>query len=144
MAVTTGTTTTVVSTVSYHLESVSSDTTTSFSVPGNRLSGLTPKSSHSLTVPKKAPPPLMGQVEEALDVLRGAGYPLPGYALHDSALEDPTPDFYDLSLRFKDPTSLDTRVTLDYLKRDVRSRHPSMSSPSSTLPSKKPHSVGIS
>ena len=27
--------------------------------------------------------------EAALDVLRGAGYPLPDYALHDSALEDP-------------------------------------------------------
>ena len=84
VAVTTGTTTTMVSTVSYHLTSLSSNTITSFSVP-----------------------------------------------------------LYDNSLRFKDPTSLDARVTLDYLRRDIRSRHPSMSSPLSTLPS-KPHSVGIS
>ena len=41
----------------------------------------------------------MGQVEAALDVLRGAGYPLPDYALHDSTLEDPAPELYDNSLR---------------------------------------------
>ena len=59
------------------------------------------------TVPVQAPPPPVGQVEAALDVLRGAGYPLPEYALHDSTLEDPAPERYDNSLRFKDPTSLD-------------------------------------
>ena len=95
------------------------------------------------TVLVKAPPPPVGQVEAALDVLRGAGYPLPDYALHDSTLEDPATELHDNSLRFKDPTSLDARVMLDYLRRDIRSRHPSMSSPLSTLPS-KPHSVGIS
>ena len=142
MAVTTGTTTTVVSTISYHLTSLSSDTRTSFSVPGTRCSGLAPKMSNP-TVPVKAPPPPVGQVEAALDVLRGAGYPLPDYALHDSTLEDPAPELYDNSLRFKDPTSMDSRVTLDYLRRDIRSRHPSISSPLTTLPS-KPHSVGIS
>ena len=138
----TGTTTTVVSTVSYHLTSLSSDTRTSFSVPGTRCSGLLPKMSNP-TVPIQAPPPPVGQVEAALDVLRGAGYPLPDYTLHDSTLEDPAPELYDNSLWFKDPTSLDSRVTLDFLRRDIRSRHPSMSSPLSTLPS-KPHSVGIS
>ena len=122
MAVTTGTTTTVVSTVSYHLISLSSDTRTSFSVPGTRCSGLVPRMSNP-TVPIQAPPPPVGQVEAALDVLRGAGYPL----------EDPAPELYDNSLRFKDPTSMDSRVTLDYLRRDIRSRHPSMSSPLSTL-----------
>ena len=142
VAVTTGTTTTVVSTVLYHLTSLSSDTRTSFSVPGTRCSGLVPTMSNPL-VPIQAPPPPVGQVEAALDVLRGAGYPLPDYALHDSTLEDPAPELYHNSLRFKDPTSLDSRVTLDYLRRDIRSRHPSMSSPLSTLPS-KPHSVGIS
>ena len=126
----------------YHLTSLSSDTITSFSVPGNRCSGLAPKMS-TPTVPVKAPPPPVGQVEAALDVLRGAGYPLPDYALHDSTLEDPAPELYGNSLRFKDPTSLNSRVTLDYLRRDIRSRHPSMSPPLSTLPS-KPHSVGIS
>ena len=95
------------------------------------------------TVPIQAPPPPVDQVEAALDVLRGYGYPLPDYAQNDRTLEDPAPELYDNSLRFKDPTSLDSRVTLDYLKRDIRSRHPSMSSPLSTLPS-KPHSVGIS
>ena len=69
----------------------------------------------TLTVPVKAPPPPVGQVEAALDVLRGAGYPRPDYALHDSTLEDPAPELYDNSLRFKDPTSLDARVTLDYI-----------------------------
>ena len=138
----TGTTTTVVSTVSNHLTSLASDTRTSFSVPGTRCSGLVPRMSNH-TVPIQAPPPPVGQVEAALDVLRGAGYPLPDYALHDSTLEDPAPELYDNSLQFKDPTSLDSRVTLDYLRRDIRSRHPSMSSPLSTLPS-KPHSVGIS
>ena len=141
VAVTTGTTTTVVSTVSYHLTSLSSDTRTSFSVPGSRCSGLVPTMSNP-SVPIQAQPPV-GQVEAALDVLRGAGYPLPDYALHDSTLEDPAPELYDNSLRFKDPTSLDSRVSLDYLRRDIRSRHPSMSSPLTTLPS-KPHSVGIS
>ena len=141
MAVTTGTTTTVVSTVSYHLTSLSSDTRTSFSVPGSRCSGSVPIMSNP-SVPIQAQPPV-GQVEAALDVLRGAGYSLPDYALHDSTLEDPAPELYDNSLRFKDPTSLDSRVTLNYLRRDIRSRHPSMSSPLSTLPS-KPHSVGIS
>ena len=61
----------------------------------------------------------MGQVEAALDVLCGAGYPLPDYALPVSALEDPAPELYDDSLRFKDPTSLDSRVLLvllDYLR----------------------------
>ena len=95
------------------------------------------------TVPVQAPPPPVGQVEAALDVLRGAGYPLPDYTLHDSTLEAPAPELYDNSLRFKEPTSLDSRVPLDYLRRDIRSRHPSMSSPLSTFPS-KPHSVGIS
>ena len=95
----------------------------------------------SPSVPIQVQPPV-GQVEAALDVLRGAGYPLPDYALHDSTLEDPAPELYDNSLRFKDPTSLDSRVSLDYLRRDIRSRHPSMSSPLTTLPS-KPHSVGI-
>ena len=61
VAVTIGTTTTIVSTVSYHLTSLSSDTVTSFSVPGNRCSGLMPKMS-TLTVPVKAPPPPVGQV----------------------------------------------------------------------------------
>ena len=76
MAVTTGTTTTVVSTVSYHLTSLSSDTRTSFSVPGTRCSGLVPRMSNR-TVPIQAPPPPVGQVEAALDVLRGAGqYPV--------------------------------------------------------------------
>ena len=89
VAVTTGATTTMVSTVSYHLMSFLSDTVTSFSVRGNRCSGLTPKMSATLTVPAKAPPPPVGQVEAALDVLRRAGYPLPDYALHDSALEYP-------------------------------------------------------
>ena len=141
MAVTAGTATTVVSTVSYHLTSLRSDTRTSFSVPGSRCSGLVPTMSNP-SVPIQAQPPV-GQVEAALDVLRGAGYPLPDYALHDSTLEDPAPELYDNSLRFKDPTSLDSRVSLDYLRRDIRSRHPIMSSPLTTLPS-KPHSVGIS
>ena len=44
----------------------------------------------------------MGQVEAALDVLRGAGYPLPDNALPVDALEDPAPELYDDSLRFKD------------------------------------------
>ena len=41
-------------------------------------------------VPVKALPPPMGQVEAALDVLRGAGYPLPDYALPVNILEDPS------------------------------------------------------
>ena len=94
-------------------------------------------------VPVKVLPPPMGQVEAALDVLRGAGYPFPDYALPVNTLEDPAPELYDDSLRFKDLTSLDSRVSLNYLRRDVRYRHPSMSSPLSTCPS-KPHSVGIS
>ena len=60
--VTTGTTTTVVSTVSYHLASPSSDTITSYLVPGNRFSELNPLSSTSPTVPKRAPPANVGQV----------------------------------------------------------------------------------
>ena len=51
----------------------------------------------TLAVPVKAPPLPVGQVEAALDVFRGAGYPLPDYALHDSALEDPAPELYDQS-----------------------------------------------
>ena len=143
VSVTTGSTTSVVSTVSYHLTSLSSDTVSSFSVLGYRCSGLTPKMSANPEVPVKALPPPMGQVEAALDVLCGAGYPLPDYALPVNLLKYPAPELYDYSLRFKDPASLDSRVSLDYLRRDVRHRHPSMSSPLSTCPS-KPHSVGIS
>ena len=116
VSVTTGSTTSIVTTVSYHLTSLSSDTVTSFSVPGNRCSGLTPKMSANPKFPVKALPPPMCQVEAALDVLRGAGCPLPDNVLHDSALEDPAPELYDDGLRFKDPASLDSRVSLDYLR----------------------------
>ena len=81
VSVTTGSTTSVVSTVSYHLTSLSSNPVTSFSVPGYRCSGLTPNMSANPNVSVKALPPPMGQVEAALDVLHGAGYPLPDYAL---------------------------------------------------------------
>ena len=114
VAVTTSTTTTIVSSVSYHLTSLSSDTITSFSVPGNRFSGLTLTRLSSLTVPVKVPPPLVGQVEAALDVLCRAGYPLSDYALHDSALENQPRNYTTLvsGVRIQHPWTPGSRWTI--------------------------------
>ena len=145
VSVTTGSTTSVVPTVSYHLKSLSSDTVTSFSVPGNRCSGLTPKMYATPMVPVKAPPhlrwvrwkqPWMCYVELGILFL------IMRYMIVHWKTQPRSYIIID-SLQFKNPTSLDSRVSLDYLKRDIRYRHPSMLSPLSTCPS-KPHSVGIS